>query len=180
MKYQDCAELMQAPDKEVPDGETGGDFASCDAHINSVTGLATDYLNHFNEAIMLLEMPSDTPDCLNDFLNWRPNSYREQFAASRFKGRAVAIAAYAADPNRRASLDALTSTMNALLQATGAALRSSMPPQAVAELAVYTVFWLKPLVALAGAAINGETDLAVDGDVQQQAAVDALMQRSLP
>ena len=31
------------------------------ANINPRTGLATDYLNHFNEAIMLLEMIPDMP-----------------------------------------------------------------------------------------------------------------------
>ncbi|MEO8318885.1 MAG: hypothetical protein ABI561_11235, partial [Bradyrhizobium sp.] len=33
------------------------------ANINPRTGLATDYLNHFNEAIMLLEMVPDMPEC---------------------------------------------------------------------------------------------------------------------
>ena len=45
-------------------------------NINPVTGLATDYLNHFNEAIMLLEMLPVAPDCKEDFLAWRPMSYR--------------------------------------------------------------------------------------------------------
>ena len=55
MKYQDCVEAVQAAD-----GLTGGEEAPrlADANINPVTGLATDYLNHFNEAIMLLEMLS--------------------------------------------------------------------------------------------------------------------------
>jgi hypothetical protein len=178
MKYQDCAEPAQEP-IEADDGVIAGDFAACDANINPVTGLATDYLNHFNEAIMLLEMLSDVPDCLDDFLNWRPRGYREHFAASRFAGRAVAIAAYdAADPTRRASLDALAGTMNALLQATGAVLRSPLPPQAAAELATHTAAWLKPLVARAGAVINGEADLAASNEAQPQAAIDALLQRS--
>lgn len=33
------------------------------ANINPRTGLATDYLNHFNEAVMLLEMVPDMPEC---------------------------------------------------------------------------------------------------------------------
>ncbi len=68
-------------------------------NINPVTGLATDYLNHFNEAIMLLEMLPMAPDCKADFLAWRPMSYAEHFAASHFKHRDLAIAAYeVADP----------------------------------------------------------------------------------
>ena len=45
------------------------------ANINPRTGLATDYLNHFNEAIMLLEMIPDMPECAEDFLTWTPLSY---------------------------------------------------------------------------------------------------------
>src|SRR3954471_3766407 len=72
------------------------------ANINPRTGLATDYLNHFNEAIMLLEMIPDLPDCAEEFLGWRPLSYREHFAASSFRARELAIAAYeAADPALR-------------------------------------------------------------------------------
>ncbi len=79
-----------------------------DANINPTTGLATDYLNHFNEAIMLLEMVATCPDCLADFPRWQPMSYREHFQASHFKGRDLAIAAYdAADPAARECLDTL-------------------------------------------------------------------------
>ena len=37
-------------------------------NINAATGLATDYLNHFNEAIMLLEMLASAPEFRDDFL----------------------------------------------------------------------------------------------------------------
>jgi hypothetical protein len=179
MKYQDCVELTQAPD-QAADGTSGGDFALCDAHINPVTGLSTDYLNHFNEAIMLLEMLPGAPDCLDDFLDWQPMSYREHFVASRFKGRAMAIAAYdAADPILRGCLDTLTGTMTAVLQATRAALRSELPPEAADRLAEHAAVWLKPLVARAGAVINGETDPANGSLASPQAVVDGLMQRSV-
>src|SRR3954454_17093904 len=69
------------------------------ANINPKTGLATDYLNHFNEAVMLLEMIPDVPECAEDFLDWKPLSYREHFVASHFKARDLAISAYdSADP----------------------------------------------------------------------------------
>jgi len=32
-----------------------------EANIHPATGLATDYLNHFNEAIMMLELSDDIP-----------------------------------------------------------------------------------------------------------------------
>src|ERR1051325_9790530 len=88
------------------------------ANINPQTGLATDYLNHFNEAIMLLEMIPDMPECADDFLQWRPLSYAEHFIASNFKARDLAISAYeAADPEIRAEFDQITGTMTNILTA---------------------------------------------------------------
>src|SRR6187402_658753 len=76
------------------------------ANINPRTGLATDYLNHFNEAIMLLEMVPDMPECAEDFLTWHPLSYAEHFTASNFKARDLAISAYnSADPKIRTEFD---------------------------------------------------------------------------
>ena len=94
---------------------------------------------------MLLEMLSSCPDCLDDFLDWQPMSYREHFAASRFRGRDMAIAAYdAADPNLRTCLDTLAGTMTAVLEATRAAMSADMPPEAAAALANRAAAWLKP------------------------------------
>src|SRR5215213_8635300 len=88
------------------------------ANINPRTGLATDYLNHFNEAIMLLEMLTACPECIEDFLIWQPLSYGEHFTASNFKDRDLAIAAYqVADPTARQRLDAIADTMTAVLTA---------------------------------------------------------------
>src|SRR5438067_10819576 len=80
------------------------------ANINPRTGLATDYLNHFNEAVMLLEMVPDMPECAEDFLTWTPLSYAEHFWASNFKARDLAIEAYELSDARNA-FDNITSTM---------------------------------------------------------------------
>src|SRR5665213_3732010 len=88
------------------------------ANINPRTGLATDYLNHFNEAIMLLEMIPDIPECADDFLGWRPLSYTENFTASNFKARDLAIEAYnSADPIIRTEFENITSAMTSILSA---------------------------------------------------------------
>src|SRR3954467_2817296 len=86
------------------------------ATINPRTGLATDYLNHFNEAVMLLEMIPDMPVCAEDFLGWHPLTYRAQFMASNFKARELAIEAYdSADAIIRAEFDNITTAMTAIL-----------------------------------------------------------------
>ena len=126
------------------------------ANINPRTGLATDYLNHFNEAIMLLEMIPDMPECAEEFLEWHPLSYREHFAASNFKARELAIEAYdSADPQIRAEFDNITGAMTSILTAVGAAMREASQDKTRATLAEQATGWVKPLVMLAGGIING-------------------------
>ena len=133
------------------------------ANINPRTGLATDYLNHFNEAIMLLEMVPDVPECVEDFLGWRPLSYAEHFTASHFKARDLAIEAYdSADANIRAEFDNITSAMTSILTAVSEAMREARQDKTRARLAEQATGWVKPLVALAGGIINGGTEADVD------------------
>ena len=128
------------------------------ANINPRTGLATDYLNHFNEAIMLLEMVPDMPECAEDFLTWTPLSYAEHFWASNFKARDLAIEAYeCADPKVRGDFDHLTATMTSILTAVGKAMREAQQDRTRATLAEQATAWVKPLVALAGGVINGSS-----------------------
>ncbi len=64
------------------------------ANINPTTLLATDYLNHFNEVLMLIEMLPDMPDCAEDLFSWRPMTYRDYFTQSTFKEKQLAISLY--------------------------------------------------------------------------------------
>jgi hypothetical protein len=141
------------------DADTSGAARAAEllaANINPKTGLATDYLNHFNEAIMLLEMIPDMPDCAADFLCWQPLSYREHFTGSHFKARDLAISAYElADPSVREEFDKLTATMTSILTAVGAAMCEAQQDRTRAILAEEATGWVKPLVALAGGIING-------------------------
>lgn len=170
MKYQNCADAPQA------DGTDGQARRLGAAHINPATGLASDYLNHFNEAIMLLEMLPSCPECRDDFLQWRAKSYTEHFAGSHFKDRALAIAAYdRTDAQVRQSLEALSDAMSAVLEATRAALATDIQATAAAALAERVVTCLRPLITRAGAVINGDAD--ADIAPAPQATVDALMRR---
>jgi hypothetical protein len=133
------------------------------ANINPRTGLATDYLNHFNEAIMLLELIPDMPECAEEFLGWNPRSYREHFEASGFKARELAISAYdSANADIREEFDNITGTMTSILTAVGEAMSEVRHDRSRAMLAEQAAGWVKPLVALAGGVINGpgaETDV---------------------
>src|SRR5512138_3013646 len=133
------------------------------ANINPRTGLATDYLNHFNEAIMLLEMIPDMPECAEDFLLWCPLSYAEHFTASNFKARDLAIEAYEqAHPAVRGEFDRLCSTMTSILTAVGQAMREVSQDKTRATLAEQATGWVKPLVSLAGGVINGGSESDID------------------
>jgi hypothetical protein len=150
-----------------------------EANINPTTGLATDYLNHFNEAIMMLELIPVMPDCIADLMGWRVMSYCEHFLSTHQKHRDVVLAAYeAADSQARRSLDELTASMDQILTGTRGALRLQLSPAVAGALAQEAAGKLKPLVARAGAVING---LDVTGDLPMtgvaQAAVDALLGR---
>jgi hypothetical protein len=163
---------------QVPDKDAGAQARArlAAANVNPTTGLATDYLNHFNEAIMLLELLSSCPDCIADFQAWRPLTYREHFEASALKGRDLVIAAYdEADPTARASLDALAGAMTAVLEAARAAMTADMPPEQTSALAEDAATWLRPLVARAGAVINGGAEAQLPAT--PQAVVDGLMTR---
>ena len=150
------------------------------ANINPKTGLASDYLNHFNEAIMLLDLLPQTPECIVELIGWEPLSYEEHFAGSHFKDRELAIAAYQeAEPIARRRLDELADTMNALLVATCETFQRRSSLDSANALAAETAARLKPLVARAGAVINGY-DIATSEEMttgEQQATVDALFER---
>ncbi len=172
MNYCSCAAATA--------GDDGSDRPACDAshlaeaNINPVTCLATDYLSHFIEAIMLLEMMPSAPEFRDEFLRWQPVSYREHFASSRFKTRDTAIAAYdCAEPRARAQLDMLANAMTTVLESTRLRLSADLSPDQAGKLANETAAVLKPLLTRAGAAINGNAQ--VGGADALQAAVDDLM-----
>jgi hypothetical protein len=154
------ASKMAQPDRTVscdPPAATRPTAAELIAgNINPRTGLATDYLNHFNEAIMLLEMVPDMPDCYELFLEWQPLSYAEHFIKSNFRSRDLAIAAYDhANPVLRSEFDTVVATMTTILTAVGEAMREAKQDKTRALLAEQAAGWVKPLVAVTGGIING-------------------------
>ena len=65
------------------------------ALVNPASGLANDYLNIFNEIIMLVENFPEMPEFGPDILAWRPASYVEHYRTSNLPGRVAALEAYA-------------------------------------------------------------------------------------
>jgi hypothetical protein len=85
-------------------------------NISSTTLLATDYLNHFNEIVMLLEMVPDMPDMIEDCKEWAPKSYQDHFRDSAFSDKELAIEAYDHVPARfRRPFEETIEHMNAIV-----------------------------------------------------------------
>ena len=167
---------MTAPAEAMPHPVAASEMARGISKINSATGLSTDYLNHFTEAIMVLEMGTTMPDCLEDLRAWRPKTYCEHFATSRFHDRDAVIAAYnAVDPAVRDALDAAAETLNAVLVETRDVVLGHLTSPNAEALARYALAWLKPLLARTAAVINGSSGYG--RAVEPQAAVDALFSR---
>jgi len=68
------------------------------SNLDPQTFLATDYLNHFNEVVMLIEMIPDMPEILEDAKEWHPKSYMDHFRDSTIADKDIAIEAYDAVP----------------------------------------------------------------------------------
>ncbi len=142
-------------------------------NINEETFLATDYLNHFNEIIMLLEMVPDMPECLEDCKAWQPKSYAEHFRDSSFSDKELAIAAYEQAPEAyREPFDGTIESMNRLvalgISRIDAALGEGNGEAAALE-ARRTSRALQKLVDVASAIIHGSATTL------EQSEIDALL-----
>lgn len=63
--------------------------------VNPASGVANDYLNHFNEILLLIEnLPVLLPEMVDEILDWSPKSYQDYFRASPLPGSAAAITLY--------------------------------------------------------------------------------------
>jgi len=145
-------------------------------NVNERTLLATDYLNHINEIIMLLELVPDAPECLEDCRAWQPKTYVQHFESSSIADRDLAIAAYPYSPREvRFIFDLLVSEMNRLVEQALPAVEAALAKEDTERcrhIVEMSVGGLRTMVDQASAAIHG------DAQVMDQAAVDELMARS--
>jgi len=151
------------------------------ANINPVTRLATDYLNHFNNVVMLLELLPDMPDCAEEVQDWAPMAYDDYFRHSHFRERDLAIDAYcAADPGIRADFDAAVTHLDCAMAEALALVDGHDPADPISghRISDFVRERLKPLISRVGGIINGPSIPIVppvDADASEaQAAVDEL------
>lgn len=148
------------------------------ANIHPDTRLATDYLNHFNEVVMLIDMLAVMPECADEVTAWTPCSYVEHFRASAFRERDLAIRAYGAvEPARRTAFEttvrAIDRTIGEIQRLVEGGTGEAFPAERIAGLAERRV---KPLLAHAMGLINGAPPVVrvTEDGGEAQSAVDAL------
>lgn len=67
-------------------------------NLDPVTGLASDYLNHFYEPLLVLEHIRDDPELIEELACWSPSSYVGHFGKSDRPDRMSVLAAYMESP----------------------------------------------------------------------------------
>jgi hypothetical protein len=86
------------------------------ASLTPATGLATDYLNVFNEAIMLIGLLPDMPELLADLSAWKPRSYEDHFEQSGFQAKAFALEVYRrCEPGHKVAFDRAAKHANTMV-----------------------------------------------------------------
>lgn len=142
-------------------------------NINPQTLLATDYLNHFNDISMLLELVPEMPECLEDVRDWRPKTYVEHFRDSGFSDKELAIFAYENCPDcYRLPFEDTVTRMNALVESGRDRLEAAAATGDAANLAAAAAALsegLRRLMDTASAIIHG-FQATID-----QAEVDRIM-----
>lgn len=155
--------------------------------ISSVTYLATDYLNHFNEVIMLLDMIVDMPDLIEELRAWQPKDYITHFKDSGLSDQDLIIEAYkAATTEDRNTLLAITKEMESIIE--GSLAAAAVDGQPIDEVSLImlcstTTEKLRERINLASGVINsGAASVADHHDIalthtsinDTQATVDIL------
>lgn len=151
-------------------------------NINESTLLASDYLNHFHELVMLLEALSSEPEGFSDdLLAWRPLTYEEHFTRSGFRDKNLAIAAYRrAPPHVRARFDEAVARLHGealmLVATVGNELDGGTDLE---KTCLEAASRLRLLIDDANAIANGEIPaergaIEAPGEVSSQADIDAM------
>ncbi len=141
--------------------------------ISPVTLLATDYLNHFNEVVMLVDMIPSVPEMLPDIEAWREKTYAEHFRASNLDYGDLAAAAYSHAPAAfKDAFENVVSQLNQVIQVTIKGLSAAAcadDKTQIAAIAREAVPVMMAMIASADGIIAGGRP------VLQQDAIDQLL-----
>ncbi|GGE35699.1 hypothetical protein GCM10007276_11430 [Agaricicola taiwanensis] len=143
------------------------------ANINPHTGLATDYLNHFNEVVMLLDLLPSVPELRDEVLAWRPADYKAHFQQTGFREKELAIEAYdLSPPCHREPFDETISCLTDQILDVQAVLLSRTPEEAAGHITAARDEILSS-IARASAIVNSGAVVQTEVEATQD-AIDSL------
>lgn len=149
-------------------------------NIHPTSYLATDYLNHFNEVMMLLEMAIDMPEMLDDAAEWKPKSYEQHYRDSQLGERELAIEAYAASaPQYREPFDALVDELNEMVLSTIEQAKDVVndpEPEILISLLESNIPELRKTAESIAAVVNGQSDVGGQPGADEVLADDTIGQ----
>lgn len=143
--------------------------AVLDPNINRNRLLATDYLNHCNEVVMLIGLVADMPECMEEARGWTPKTYQAHFMDSGLSYKEQAVTAYENSPEAyRDPFDKIVIRLNVLvnesLDAIEAAEKSGKH-KAAADIAMRASRDMQRLIDAASALMNGSLSTLGHDDV---------------
>jgi hypothetical protein len=145
------------------------------ANINPKTGLSTDYLNHFNEIVMMIELYPSSPDMKDEILSWKTLNYRAHFEESGFRAKALALKGHDLAGNAlKKQLDVIVAEIDTVLLEAQNAIASEKKHGDAANALAEAAEAVEMLIARASALINGHSGIEEASADDAQAAVDAL------
>jgi hypothetical protein len=163
----------------------GSRLRRAEALVNPASGLANDYLNLFNEIVMLIEQLPMVPELFDDIQRWRPISYRDYFLQSVLPGRGSALDAYdRLDSRFRRDFEAVVAELDTRATGAVAAVRKQFKAQGDDDLSTLTA-----LCERAGISIRESLEKAtmlvnhgeiVSGDAVQKRTDLLLLKLNMP
>ena len=179
-----ATDAILSPAQEALRAELAG------SNINESTFLATDYLNHLNEAVMMIELVPSAPDLLEEALTWQPKTYDEHLRNSDLAVAALACQAYEIAPERfRLPFDLTVKAIQRRLATTLAQLEPLVEAGDHSQIGLIVLSSCKviqDLIGVAAAIVNGSERMAdcasgpapapaeEDETTMSQADIDAL------
>jgi hypothetical protein len=116
--------------------------AQAAALVNPESGIANDYLNHFNEILLMVEnFPILLPEMIEEMMQWKPVSYTNYFKNSPLPGSAETLRIYEAlDKNFRTDFEAMVELLDRIVLSSIELILShrlpdgSIDPEAIGEI----------------------------------------------
>jgi len=149
--------------------------------VNPASGIANDYLNHFNEILLLIEnLPTLLPEMLDELLGWRPITYREYFAKSQLPGSSIALQIYdRIDDSFRRDFESIIDGVNAMALASIDVIRAHRTPAGELDPSRVSDFCENASNAIRSA-LNRAADLVNNGRTNPAESAQGMADRLIP